>query len=99
FPGDCKFSGGVVERRSVRATYACSGGEIALTLHHPGDAPAGAQQTAQFAVVVTSGTPPGGFVDALLNHVREREGGFEWKWIGGQGTGRSPRPLLVIGGL
>jgi len=91
-PGDCKFTGGEVQHTSVRATYKCANGELAIELSHPGVAPSGAAQTARFAVVVRSGSPPDGFSDALLSRIRSREATFEWKWAGGV-PGASPRRI------
>ncbi len=93
--GDCTFSGGRVERRLVRATYTCGTGEIAIRLEHPSTAPSGALQTEQFAVSVASGTPPDGFLEALRAHIRARETGFEWKWIGSSGSSSSSAWLIA----
>lgn len=97
-PGDCKFSGGGAEAAAVRATYACPGGEVVVELRHRGDAPGGAAQTAQFAVIVQSGSPPAGFADALATRIREREARFQWKWTGRPAAGERHRVLPLAAG-
>jgi hypothetical protein len=89
----CKFTDGKVESALIHATYACPGGEIVVDLRHPETAPADAVRTAKFALVVSRGTAPAGFVDALMARIRAHEGQFEWKEVGGP-TGGS-----AIGGL
>src|SRR5947208_3265485 len=64
-PGQCSFANGGVERTTVKAAYTCPGGEVVFELHHPSKAPAGATQTARFAVTVRAGSPPAGMAEAL----------------------------------
>jgi hypothetical protein len=78
----CKFTDGQVESALVHATYACAGGEIVVDLRHPDTAPADAVRTAKFALVVSHGTAPAGFMDALTARIRAHEGQFEWKEVG-----------------
>jgi hypothetical protein len=78
-PGGCAFTDGKVDRRTVTASYACSAGTLAIVLHHPNDAPAGAVQTAKFAIAVQSGTVPDGFIDALTARIRAKEPAFQWQ--------------------
>jgi hypothetical protein len=96
FPGECRFSGGQVDRSLIRATYKCSGGEVVFELLHPSTAPAGATTTAQFALVLRSGAPPPGFTDALVSRVRSREGAFQWKWLGPTHGGSPASTLLIV---
>src|SRR5215813_9846114 len=91
-PGDCKFTGGEVQHTTVRATYKCASGELAIELLHPGVAPNGSAKTSRFAVVVRSGSPPAGFLDELLSRIRAGEAKFDWKWAGGVPSA-SPRRI------
>lgn len=81
--GGCKLADGRIERTAVVATYTCSGGEVVLQLDHPDVAPPGGVRTERFAIAVKSGTPPAGFVDAVAERIRAREGTFQWKTLGG----------------
>jgi hypothetical protein len=78
-PGQCTFDRGDVDRTWIKSTYKCPGGEVVFELRHPDKAPAGATQTAKFAIILQSGSPPPGLVDALVSLVRSRETAFEWK--------------------
>ena len=51
---------------------------MVVELRHPSAAPAGATLTAQFAVIVQSGSPPPGLADALVSLIRSREAAFVW---------------------
>lgn len=98
--GQCQFTGGQIDRTTIRASYKCPGGEVVFELRHPSTAPSGSTQTAQFAIIRQSGSPPAGLEDALVSSVRSREAGFEWKWIGASGQGPKRIQLaLVAGGL
>jgi hypothetical protein len=77
-PGQCKFTDGQVTGPVVRSTYACADGEVVIELHHPDDAPATEPHTAQFAVIVHSGSPPAGLVDAIVSLIRAHESSFHW---------------------
>ena len=88
-PGDCKLTAGQVERISVRATYACSSGEVVYDLRHPSAAPANSTATSRFAVVLVSGTPPPGFADALVARIRAREATFQWRVLPRDAQGSS----------
>jgi len=79
----CTFTNGAAESALVHATYACAGGEVVVDLRHPDTAPADAVRTAKFALVVSRGTAPAGFMDALVARIRAHEGQFEWKEVGG----------------
>jgi hypothetical protein len=96
----CTFAGGQVDHSTIKATYACPTGEVVVALGHPGKAPAGATQTARFAITLVSGTPAAGFVDALATRVRARETAFAWTIIEPtpQGSPASSlgRPLPVV---
>ena len=85
-PGGCTLSNGEIERTSVLATYSCGGGNVVLQLLHPEIAPSGGVRTRRFAIVVKSGTPPAGFVDAVADRIRAREAAFEWTDLGRRGT-------------
>jgi hypothetical protein len=78
----CTFINGAVESALVHARYACAGGEIVVDLRHPDTAPADAVRTAKFALAVSSGTAPAGFIEALVARIRAHEGQFEWKEVG-----------------
>jgi hypothetical protein len=97
--GGCRFSGGQVESSLVHATYKCPGGEVVVDLRHPEAAPADAVRTENFAVTVASGSPPPGFSEALLARIREREGEFAWKQVGGGPDRRFGAVLPIAIGL
>jgi len=78
-PGGCKLDAGDVDRSSIKATYACSEGNVVFQLTHPSNAPAKATHTTHFAITLLSGTPPAGLAEAVEQLVRSREGTFEWK--------------------
>lgn len=96
-PGDCKFTGGQVEGALIRASYACSGGEVVYELRHPSAAPSGAITTAQFAVVLRSGSPPAGFADALVSRIRSREAAFQWTQVGPPRAQVSVSTVVLVG--
>jgi len=80
-PGSCSFTGGSIDRSVVRATYTCAAGQLVVELHHPTAAPSAATHTARFAISVSSGAAPGGFIDALAQRLRAREADFRWQEI------------------
>lgn len=80
-PGDCKLTGGEVAYDTVKATYACPGGEVVLELTHPTKAGSGATRTERFALQVRSGSPPPGLPAAIETLIRAREGTFEWTML------------------
>jgi len=94
-PGGCTFGGGRIERTSVIATYQCGAGEVELQLLHPEIAPRGGVRTQRFAIVVKSGVPPAGLVDAVAERIRAREAGFEWMNVGGGRTRTTHRLIRV----
>jgi hypothetical protein len=47
-------------------------------LAHRNNAPADALRTRDFAVVLVEGSPPAGFLEAIVEHVRRGEPRFEW---------------------
>jgi hypothetical protein len=77
-PGGCTFTDGQIQQATVRATYSCGGQTVVLELAHPTLAATAAAHSDRFAIVVQSGTPPNGFVDAVAERVRAREGAFQW---------------------
>src|SRR6185369_11660067 len=62
----------------LRATYTCTAGTVVIELRHPSNAPADATRTAKFAVVVSSGSPPPGLIDAIVRLIAAREAEFDW---------------------
>ena len=76
----CALVSGDVEYTTIKATYRCLGGEVALELAHVGSARASSTQTRQFAITVKRGSPPPGFRRDLAALVRSSEGNFEWSW-------------------
>lgn len=80
-PG-CELIDGQVNYTVIKLTYSCSGSEIEYELTHRSKGGRGATLTDQFAVTLTSGSPPRGFADALVSLVRSREAEFEWVWPG-----------------
>jgi len=81
-PGNCTFTGGQIDRTSVKASYTCPGGAVVFELRHPSLTQSGAVETEKFAVILQSGSPPSGFAEELGARIRSREGPFEWKWLG-----------------
>ena len=79
---DCVLVDGQVKYTIINATYACSGGDIEYRLTHRSEAQPGTTATDQFALELTSGTPPRGFEEALVSVVRSKEAEFEWYWPG-----------------
>jgi hypothetical protein len=79
----CTLGNGQVDYKVVNAVYACPGGEVAVQLVHPSQAPPGATQTDRFAVTLQSGTPPEGLLPALASRIRSKEAAFEWNLVGG----------------
>jgi hypothetical protein len=80
-PGECRFTSGQVKADTVTATYACSTGEVVVTLRHPTKGTSDATRTEQFALSVESGAPPAGLTAELMSRIRSREGEFEWTWL------------------
>ncbi len=90
-PEQCKFAGGEVDHAVIKATYACPGGEVVFELRHPSKAPAGATETARFAITLLSGSPPAGLAEALTSRIRSGETAFEWRLPQSR-----PKPRLVL---
>jgi hypothetical protein len=97
-PGDCRFAGGQAQGSQISATYRCAGGEVVFELHHPSDAASAVARTERFGILVGSGSPPPGLVDALAARIRSRESAFEWKIIGSPAQSTSNLgPLAAVG--
>jgi hypothetical protein len=79
----CDLVDGQVHYTTIKATYACDDSQVEYQLAHRSKAGADTTATDQFAVTLTSGSPPSGFADALVGVIRSREGEFEWLWLGG----------------
>jgi hypothetical protein len=79
---DCELVDGQVNFTVITATYGCTSGEVTYDLSHRSKADRNATPTDQFAITLTSGSPPRGFSDALVSLVRSREAEFEWMWPG-----------------
>jgi hypothetical protein len=79
----CQMGNGEVDRKVVNVVYACPGGEVAVQLVHPSEAPSGATETDHFAITLQSGTPPEGLLPALASRIRSKESSFEWTLVGG----------------
>lgn len=77
-PLPCELVDGQVNYTVIKLTYACAGGEVEYELAHRSKAGRGATPTDQFAITLTSGSPPPGFADALVSVIRSREAEFEW---------------------
>jgi hypothetical protein len=80
-PGECRFTGGEANGPLVRSTYTCANGEVVFELRHPSDASTAAARTAKFALIVRSGSPPPGLIDAVVSLIRSHEATFEWNEI------------------
>jgi tetratricopeptide (TPR) repeat protein len=81
----CRHESAAVEQTHVRASYRCGDRSVPVHLRSADDpaAPPTAERTAQFAVVVGEGAPPG-FAAAVAASVRAHEG--PWRW----GVGLDP---------
>jgi hypothetical protein len=77
-PGDCKLVSGNLEKTTIKATYACSSGEVVVELAHPANAPTDSTRTEKFALRVERGTAPPDLQSVLLSRIRERESQFQW---------------------
>jgi len=99
FPGGCRLEEGSIERTAVVATYKCSAGDVALQLVHPDDAPRGAVRTERFGVTVTRGTPPPGFLDAVIARIRDRESSFQWTVVNADAGAKSRPGIRMVGGI
>jgi hypothetical protein len=77
-PGDCKLVSGNLEKTTIKATYACSNGEVVVELAHPASAPTDSTRTEKFALRVERGTAPPDLQSVLLSRIRERESQFQW---------------------
>jgi hypothetical protein len=75
----CRFGDAEVEYTAIKVSYACPAGEVVFELAHPSAAPTTAIQTAQFAFVGQSGSPPRSLIDAMVSRIRSREDAFEWE--------------------
>lgn len=93
-PGNCRFSGGQVDRHEVVAVYACGDGEVVYELSHPDKAPLAVPRTVRFALALRDGTPPSGLEDALLARIRSREAAFEWIWP--RNAAVQPRRIAIV---
>jgi len=96
-PGGCTLAGAEARYTTVRATYACSGGESVFELAHPSTAPAAAIHTARFALTLLRGSPPPDLAGALESLIRSREAAFEWKFLPRKRLSPAFVPLAVAG--
>ena len=94
-PDHCELKDGQVERTTVKAIYACPGGEVVFQLTHPSNAPATAARTERFAIALVSGSPPAALAPALESLIRAKEGAFEWKSLQPPAEGRSPKRITL----
>ena len=85
-PGQCQLSNGDANGPMIQATYSCGESQVVFELQHPSVAPSAAPRTAQFALVLRSGTPPAGLSDAVLSLVRAHEAEFHWLVVEPKGT-------------
>lgn len=80
----CTLSAGEVIYTTIKATYACPGGEAVFEFSHPSTASREAIQTGQFAIMLKSGSPPRSLADALVSLIRSQEEAFEWEDLVGK---------------
>jgi hypothetical protein len=98
-PPQCRFTGGDADGAILHATYTCGQDEIVLALHYPDAVSRPTARTNQFAIVVQSGTPPPGLLDALTKSIRARENEFHWTMLQlPPKPGAAWKRLLGIGG-
>jgi len=72
--GVCKLTGGAIDH-AIHGVYQCGDNRVVIELIHPSKALPSAVRTERFAVTV-QGSPPPGFLDALVARVRAREAPF-----------------------
>jgi len=77
---ECEMIGGEANYTTITATYMCREGEVIVELAHRDAGDRSSTPTDRFAITLQNGSPPHGFVDALVSRVRSREAAFEWKW-------------------
>lgn len=94
-PGDCRLQDGQANGPVIRGTYECSSGAVTVELRHPSKKEWSSTRTSNFAVKVTSGSPPPGFEDALVALIRSREGDFHWLSL----APPSPLARLLVPGI
>ena len=103
-PGDCKFSGGSIERTFASAHYACRDGLVVqVDLLHPSSAPVAAKRTSRFAIVPRGEVPPD-LVDAIASSVAAAEDRFQWLTapavaLDSPPPPAAPRPLATMHGV
>lgn len=95
-PGRCTFASGSIEHAVVRGRYDCPAGGVVLELRHPDTAPADVPRTGKFAIVLLSGAPPAGLVEALQSRLRTGEGAFEWL-VPPRPAGKAPARWIAVG--
>jgi hypothetical protein len=93
-PGPCRFSGGGIAAATIKGVYTCPGGEVVIELHPAGGR--GAAQTDRFTLVVASGAPPAGLVDALRARIVAGEAAFEWADSGIDSAAAARLRTLVV---
>jgi len=103
-PGGCGVDGASVRQTLVEVTYACSGRTVTVELHHPSEFDPGAAATAPIAVV-THGTLPAGFLEALRARLARGKASQIWvvriagddaPAVEGSPTARPPSGELTI---
>lgn len=95
---ECRFTGGVADGGTIRATYRCSAGEVELEIVHRDAASWRATRTDRFGIRVLNGSPPQQFMGALTSRIRAREVGLRWDWVGQPREDRWwTSPLIIVG--
>ena len=97
-PGDCKLVSGAIEKTVVKATYACTRGEVIVELAHPDAAPRDATRTEKLALRIERGTPPPDLESALLSRIRERESQFRWTVYQDRTPRAEQKPVPMLSG-
>lgn len=95
-PGGCTFSAGQVESALVRGTFQCPGGAVVIELRRAGQAARATAVTDRFAILVASGSPPAGLIDALRSRIHEREADVSWASPGADAGAANASPFVSI---
>lgn len=77
----CRLVDGQAVFTEVVATYKCGSAEATVAAVHRDKGGRESVRTERFAITLQGGSPPPAFMNALVSHVRSREGQFEWLWL------------------
>lgn len=95
---ECQFAGGVADGWTIRVTYSCPAGNVALEIVARDISSHLAMVIDHFVIRVLSGSPPDGFTSVLSSRIRARERELSWNWVGkSRGASWCTRIVIVVG--